>query len=716
MIAQSLCAQDRIIDSLNTALKNHKAKDTTRVSILNHLAFSHYSIDPPKAMAYVDEAFAIAKEIKSENKIAHCYYIKAIVFSGQSDFKEALKNYNKAIDLYTKLKDYNGLKKCNNAMGVLYEYQGELDLALKHYETALDFEKKAGNGTGDKSILYNMSNVYIDKGDFQKALKNLFEVLKINKELGDSSGIVNCYNSIGLVYYQQSNYPLSLKYHNQSLHIGKRIKDSIGIFRSYTNIGNIYRQQDLNDKALDYYNMALSIESAKYNIKNVTALKNNMAGIYYDEKQLDKAITLFKESIELSKEIDDDVNLTTAYNGLGFVYYEAKNYQQAINCFNDALNLCLENDYLYDVLDAYDGLAETYFDLKQYDLALENALKMDKSADYNQSLKHKKNAASLFARIYEKKGLYKEALESHKAYKIFNDSLFNEENVEKITALEYEYKYKAELENAKDKELKLTETVKITSSDLEKSQRNLLLGIILFLAITVLLGGVIFYLRLKNVNEKTQNIITEQKLLRSQMTPHFIFNAMSVLQGIILNKEDKKAVTYLSKFSKLLRLTLENSREQMVSLNNELLAIENYIELQNIEATTPYHYSIEVDSAIDKEKFKIPPMLIQPFIENAIEHGFIKQQEEKQIDITISFSNSTLICIIRDNGVGIETEQPRINHNKKSLSTAITSERLELLSKNAKNKGSVKIEDRKKYNDQGTVVTLVIPYNNDPIT
>lgn len=90
-------SQNRMIDSLNTALKNHKTRDTTRVSILNYLAFSHYNYDPPKAMVFVDEALAISKEVKSEVKIAHSYYIKAIVFTGQSNFKEALNNYDKAI-------------------------------------------------------------------------------------------------------------------------------------------------------------------------------------------------------------------------------------------------------------------------------------------------------------------------------------------------------------------------------------------------------------------------------------------------------------------------------------------------------------------------------------------------------------------------------------------------------------------------------------------
>ena len=221
--------------------------------------------------------------------------------------------------------------------------------------------------------------------------------------------------------------------------------------------------------------------------------------------------------------------------------------------------------------------------------------------------------------------------------------------------------------------------------------------------------AIIFFLKLRNEKSKTQNIVIEQKLLRSQMTPHFIFNSLSVLQGMILNKEEKKSVSYLSKFSKLLRITLENSRDKTVSLCQEFTAIENYLALQNLENES-YTYTVLVDDTIDRPLFKIPPMLIQPFIENAIEHGFRDQKENRKIDVHLKYLDKKLICTITDNGIGIDTQKEYKNQNKKSLSTIITSERLKILSKDFKMKGSVTIEDRKKYNEQGTVVTLIIPH------
>lgn len=178
---------------------------------------------------------------------------------------------------------------------------------------------------------------------------------------------------------------------------------------------------------------------------------------------------------------------------------------------------------------------------------------------------------------------------------------------------------------------------------------------------------------------------------------------------MILNKEEKKSIQYLSKFSKLLRITLENSRDKMVSLSQELLAIQNYLTLQNLENDT-FNCTILVDEAIDVTLFEVPPMLIQPFVENAIEHAFKDQTDNKRIDIKLAYTNKKLLCTIADNGIGIDSVKKSENKNKSSLATVITAERLAVLSKDYNMEGSVTIEDRKKFDEQGTLVTLVIPH------
>ncbi|MCT4629528.1 tetratricopeptide repeat protein [Winogradskyella sp.] len=710
----SMLAQNSKIDSLNIELQNHKQKDTVRVIILNQLAYQHYRNNPPKAVEYVEQAAKLADEIRFIKGKARSFYLKGAIYMEQANFNVAIENLEKAKQTYKSINDIKGIAKCNNVFGILYYYKGDNNLALEYYNEALSLEEKFGKKDND-ALLLNIGNIYSHTGEYQKALENFEKALVIHQKNNDSHGILNCLNSIGSIYYRQGNYPLSLKYYNESLEVAKKANDSIGIFQSFINTGNLYRMQNLNNKALNFYNKALAINAAHHNKKNITGLKNNIAGIYYDDYKFDIAITFFKESIAISREIGDDINLATGLNGLGFTYFEMKKYDKALRYFKEANTITLEINQPFDLLDSYHGMADTYYGIKNYDLALINAKKLAQLSDEYEFLRHKKNAHLLLSRIYKKTNNYKKALESYEQFKILSDSIFNEENIEKITQLEYEYKYKQQIDSLNINELKLTKKVLTTSQDLEKSQRNLFLGVIGFLATAIILGSIIFFLKLRNEKTKTQNIAIEQKLLRSQMTPHFIFNSLSVLQGMILNKEDKKSVFYLSKFSKLLRITLENSRDKLVPLNQELEAVNNYLELQNLEDNTSYDYTILVDKAIDEPLFKIPPMLIQPFVENAIEHAFKNQKENRKIDIQLNYLKNDLICTITDNGIGIDVPNGNQRKDKKSLATTITSERLKMLSKDFNIKGSVVIEDRNKYNEQGTIVTLVIPYKKEVV-
>jgi sensor histidine kinase YesM len=200
------------------------------------------------------------------------------------------------------------------------------------------------------------------------------------------------------------------------------------------------------------------------------------------------------------------------------------------------------------------------------------------------------------------------------------------------------------------------------------------------------------------------------------MTPHFIFNSLSVIQGMILNQEENKASIYLSKFSKLMRLILENSRNKTVSLDNELQALNYYLELQNIRFQNRFTYKISIDDKINLEELFIPPMIIQPFVENITEHAFNPQKKEGKIIIDIQKHDSHITCKIIDNGIGINAVKKAVKNQKKSLSTTITLERLQHLSKEFKTNPSVLIQDRSNFSEQGTIVSLNIPFkqtNND---
>lgn len=236
-----------------------------------------------------------------------------------------------------------------------------------------------------------------------------------------------------------------------------------------------------------------------------------------------------------------------------------------------------------------------------------------------------------------------------------------------------------------------------------------------FLTLIVVSGLVLFWVliryyykrRLKFQEMRTEILQLESKALQSQMNPHFVFNSLNSIQGFISSGDSFKSEVYLSKFSALLRKTLENSRADRISLSREIDHLENYLELEKVRFHDKLNYHIEVAEEIESDLIMVPPMLIQPFVENAIVHGLAPKEEggTVTIDFILNGENS-LVCKIVDDGVGRSPEAQKAHD---SLGTSIVSKRLELISGDTLKR--VQYLDLKDNNDKatGTQVTIEIP-------
>ncbi len=222
--------------------------------------------------------------------------------------------------------------------------------------------------------------------------------------------------------------------------------------------------------------------------------------------------------------------------------------------------------------------------------------------------------------------------------------------------------------------------------------------------------------REKKIKEKNKLLLLEQKLLRSQMNPHFIFNSLTSIQSFIFENNPIEAGSYLSKFSDLIRSILYNSREEFISLEKEIKTLENYLEIQQLRYNNKFDFKIDVDPEIDIEMLAVPPMLAQPFIENSVEHGIKYIKGKGHISIKFSLIDESIFLIIEDNGIGIEASKKMKDkkaQEHKSLAMIITKERIGILNKGKKKKSySIYIEDiiGEIGKVKGTKINFVIPY------
>ena len=250
--------------------------------------------------------------------------------------------------------------------------------------------------------------------------------------------------------------------------------------------------------------------------------------------------------------------------------------------------------------------------------------------------------------------------------------------------------------------------------------------IVAAIASGVILMLIIFTLRINQVKRKARQererlemekglLELEQKALRLQMNPHFIFNALNSIQGMIVLKDTKTARYFLAKFSRLMRQVLENSREALIPLSEEIQTLENYLSLEQFSRGESFDFQIHVDEKIDPDEFMIPPMLLQPFVENAIIHGVAHLSGQKgMISIKFRLEGAQIICTIHDNGIGRE-KAAKINsqqrHNHKSTALLVTQERLDILNPSAGKSIAIRDLAAADGSPAGTEVEVRVPQN-----
>lgn len=249
------------------------------------------------------------------------------------------------------------------------------------------------------------------------------------------------------------------------------------------------------------------------------------------------------------------------------------------------------------------------------------------------------------------------------------------------------------------------------------------------IVVSTLIAGIILYYRSllrfreSEKNKQLRKLVLDNELvslrlenLRSQMNPHFIFNALNSIQEYIVSNEKNLASSYLVKFSRLIRMYLEQSRENQISLKEEIHAMQLYLELEKVRFEDKLNYEINVDSSLHLENVKVPPLFIQPYVENAIKHGLLHKKTDRRLEVNFDRDvlNNTLTICVKDNGIGREQaaviKAERVNYHK-SFATYANNERVELLNRKRKEKISVEIQDLQadKGTACGTCVCISIP-------
>lgn len=555
-----------------------------------------------------------------------------------------------------------GIALSHKAYGRYFDNLGKVNSATEHYTKARDIAKEENFPLLESKSLNNLGNIYINSGDYSKALDCYFKSLEIEERLGRKQGIAFAYNGIANVLSYQKDYEKALSYYNKSLEIKLALNDQSGLASTYNGIGVISIRQKNYEKAKEYFFKTLKIREEEGNLRGQALANGNIGSIYYTQKDYFTALKYYFSSARYEESTGDKKALISTYFNMGISYLGLKNYEEAIEYVNKSLRIAKETKSKRGISQAYEALSEVY----------EQQKKLEKSLFY-----------------YRK----------HIGVK---DSILNENNLKAVA--EIQEKYESEQKERENELLRL----KIT-------QNNYTIFALISAFVLVI---IIFLLVYKNIKLLSGQKITnlENRVLRAQINPHFLFNSLNSIQHFFLTNEHKKANRYLSDFSFLMRTILDNSSKKKVSLNDEIDFMKKYLSLEQARLNGRFDFEIKVSSNIDIDNIFFPPLIIQPFVENAIWHGIQSKKGDGKIDISFELVNEDkmILCVIEDNGIGINASQKlknKSNQTHTSKGMSVTKERLELLQTKKKTNNVVEIKEVVGDDGmvKGTRVSFMIP-------
>ena len=615
----------------------------------------------------------------------------------------------------------------------------------------------------DSKFKSEINNFLIDKTPIYKVLDSTFsnvknDTLKMqfllikSRETNYLEGQSYSLNMLGENYRNLSIYDKAIETHQEALNIAKEAKNIDLQVVSLNMLGVVYRRLDVIRTALDYHKEALDLaETVKpitLELKHSIAIsQNSMGNIYLALKQYDLALELFYKSLEIEKELDNKLGLAINYHNIGYAqeakgnidvallnYETSLKYNNEINsdigrviCYNSIGKLDILKGNYKEALPVIENALERakitndqyYISLSYANLGLIN-LKLNNFNDAENNLNEALNIAKKFnlksqeseaykylSQLNEQLANYKTALQFYQLYVDLDKTITNEKNFQYVSDLIL--KYESEKKNNQIKALASeNEIVKLKLIQNRKILLLSLLGGILIVGFFVILQR---QHRLKN----EKKIVTlEQEMLRNQMNPHFIFNSLNSIKLYIINNEKENAVYYLNKFSKLIRKILIASTEKEISLQDELDTMDLYMNIENMRFSNEINYKTSIETDVNPSIIKVPSLILQPFLENALWHGLSSKTGEKNIYLDVNQKNPGYITItITDNGVGRSVSE-KIKEQKKlkrkSVGIDITKARLENFSKDFINDYKIEIIDLfENENPSGTKVIVNIP-------
>lgn len=679
--------------------------DTTRINLYHLLSDQLRGSNSEQSRVFLDSAFMVLMGIDWPKGAGNQYFYEGRYHGLLAQYKQAIVAFDSAIFYYHKAFMPYKVIKSSILLGICYQRTHDYTKAYRVFQDALSLVDKKKYPEDFIELNESIASIYDKMGSPQKAIaiyreneslamsQNLIKQAMISKgNLGQALAGIGQFDEGLLQLFETFEY---FKEHNLTS------QELITLI----NIAFVYGSLENYEEALVYLLKAQDIcrnTNSKY---EEVMVRKNLSQVYMKLNDKDNAFLELEGVLNDYIEMGDSVGLAKTHQLLGNFFLQEQQYNEAIEEYLLAQEIGERFGNLEFTLSIKSSLALVYFKnnaLKMSDSYLDQALELAFSLNMLHDIA---KIYSYKSRIAEKRSNFKEALHYLKEHFRYEDSINLQKQLSEIEKMNFAFEVAAKNEEIMRLEAdSALKQLNIVQKDL-KYRYSLGLFVLIFFLFIVF---IFFFYYKKKVQFRTQKAELNLKVLRSQMNPHFIFNALTSIHGFVMSNQGQVASDYLIKFSKLMRKVLQNSYQDFISLEEEVKMLSLYLQLESCRLNHKFTYKIEVDPNLNSGELLIPPLLIQPFVENSVWHGLANIENKGHITISFQSHGETLFCVVEDNGVGrsyARQFQAQSVSSHRSLGVSITRERLKMLAHKERKSWGIQFEDL----TPGLRVSLSIP-------
>ncbi len=620
-------------------------------------------------------------KVNSEEVTFKIYRHLGYYHSYSLEFNTANFYLQNTLKMAKKMRSNPKIAEVNNYLAINAMYQNNKDSAIFYTEQAIQYARRTTNKDVLAKSMNTQAQIYDYFGQIELSVAKNIIAHELANMTNNHFLLANYTREIGKSQRLIANLREADLYFKKSYEHAQIINDKRQMGLALSNLGTIYYDKKDYTRAISTTQRAIVLLTEQNDNNGLGEANNNLGEIYREQKMYDLAASYFNRALVLYESSGNKEKIAGVYHNVGTVFQKQKKYKNALNYLNRSIEIRKQYGSKSQIYNTYRVISDVYRDLGKNDLSLQYLEIYVDYLDSNTTLQ----AATKIAELNES---------------------YRSEQREQLISSQADSIERQRQERA------------LTATKLENSQlrNNFQTYIILAFLIIIVLAGIIGFYRWNQTKIKQQQKEAEmsQTLLRTQMNPHFVFNAMSVIQSYIYDNDTENSSKFLVNFSRLMRLILENSSKEYIPLETEIEILNKYLETQKLRFEDRFNFNIDISPELSIETVMIPPMITQPFIENAIEHGQLHTTQNGFIQVTFEKNGDLLEISIIDNGIGRKSsEMNKKSKAHKSMAMNITRERINNLNKKYKTEGTLAIEDYDKVLKTGTKVLISLPFKEE---